>query len=133
MLGFGALARKVFGTPNDRKVKAVRPLVAKINALEAEYQALSDDGIKERTAAFKARIAATLDFIGGLAPAAFEGAEQRDMTFMAAGKERTLRGDLYLLHYAMPNFYFHVTTGYDILRHNGVEIGKRDFLGIVPT
>jgi hypothetical protein len=82
---------------------------------------------------FKARITATLDFIGGLAPAAFEGAEQRDMTFMAAGKERTLRGDLYLLHYAMPNFYFHVTTGYDILRHNGVEIGKRDYLGIVPA
>ena len=70
MLGFGALARKVFGTPNDRKVKAARPLVAKINALEAEYQALSDDGIKERTAAFKARIAAG-ESLDALLPEAF--------------------------------------------------------------
>ena len=56
MLGINTLAKKVFGTPNDRKIKAVRPLVAKINALEAEFEALSDDGIKEKTAEFKARI-----------------------------------------------------------------------------
>ncbi len=55
MLGLGTIARKVFGTPNDRKVKAVRPLVAQINALEPEFQKLSDDGIKERTEALKAR------------------------------------------------------------------------------
>ncbi|MDP2084363.1 MAG: preprotein translocase subunit SecA [Gemmobacter sp.] len=58
MLGFGILARKIFGTPNDRKVKSVRPLIARINALEPEFQALSDDGLKERTAALKARVAA---------------------------------------------------------------------------
>ena len=52
MLGLGTLARKVFGTPNDRKVKATRPLIARINALEAEYQALSDDEIKARTRSF---------------------------------------------------------------------------------
>ncbi len=52
MLGLGTLARKMFGTPNDRKVKSVRPLIAKINALEAEYQALSDDDIKARTRSF---------------------------------------------------------------------------------
>ncbi len=55
MLGFGALARKVFGTPNDRKVKSVRPLVAQINALEPEFAALSDDGIKEKTSALQKR------------------------------------------------------------------------------
>ena len=49
MLGIGTLAKKVFGTPNDRKVKAVRPLVDKINALEPEFQALSDDGLIEKT------------------------------------------------------------------------------------
>jgi preprotein translocase subunit SecA len=58
MLGFGALARKVFGTPNDRKIKAARPLVAKITALEPEFQKLSDAQIIERTAALKARVAA---------------------------------------------------------------------------
>ncbi len=57
MLGLGTLARKAFGTPNDRKVKATRPLVAKINALEPEFKALSDDGIKQKTAEFKERIA----------------------------------------------------------------------------
>jgi preprotein translocase subunit SecA len=55
MLGFGAIARKVFGTPNDRKVKSTRPLVAKINALEPEFAALTDDGIKERTQALAER------------------------------------------------------------------------------
>jgi preprotein translocase subunit SecA len=57
MLGLGTLAKKVFGTPNDRKVKATRPLVDRINALEPEFQALTDEGIKERTAALKARVA----------------------------------------------------------------------------
>ncbi|MDT8857682.1 preprotein translocase subunit SecA [Paracoccaceae bacterium Fryx2] len=55
MLGLGTLARKLFGTPNDRKVKSARPLVARINALEPEFQALSDDGIKEKTRALMAR------------------------------------------------------------------------------
>ena len=57
MLGLGTLAKKVFGTPNDRKVKSVRPLVDKINALEPEFHALSDDGIKVRTAELKERVA----------------------------------------------------------------------------
>jgi preprotein translocase subunit SecA len=49
MLGLGSIARKVFGTPNDRKVKSVRPLVAKINALEPEFQKLDDEGLKTKT------------------------------------------------------------------------------------
>ncbi|OYX41193.1 MAG: preprotein translocase subunit SecA [Rhodobacterales bacterium 32-67-9] len=57
MLGLGTIARKVFGTPNDRKVKSVRPLVEKINALEPEFHALTDEGIKERTEALRARVA----------------------------------------------------------------------------
>ena len=56
MLGFGTLAKKVFGTPNDRKVKATRPLIAKINALEEEYKALSDDGLRAKTEEFKKRL-----------------------------------------------------------------------------
>ncbi|KAJ57295.1 preprotein translocase subunit SecA [Actibacterium mucosum KCTC 23349] len=57
MLGIGTIAKKVFGTPNDRKIKSTRPLVAKINALEAEFEALSDEGLIEKTAAFKERVA----------------------------------------------------------------------------
>ncbi len=56
MLGFGTIAKKVFGTPNDRKIKATRPLVEKINALEPEFEKLSDAGIIEKTAEFKARL-----------------------------------------------------------------------------
>ncbi|WP_299735948.1 preprotein translocase subunit SecA [uncultured Roseobacter sp.] len=55
MLGIGTIAKKVFGTPNDRKVKATRPLIEKINALEPEFEKLSDDGIKEKTEAFRKR------------------------------------------------------------------------------
>ena len=57
MLGIGSLAKKVFGTPNDRKIKATKPIVARINALEPEFTALSDQGLKDKTAEFKARIA----------------------------------------------------------------------------
>ncbi|WP_194097695.1 preprotein translocase subunit SecA [Marivivens aquimaris] len=57
MLGFGTLAKKVFGTANDRQVKATRPIIAKINALEPEFEKLSDEGLKEKTAEFKERIA----------------------------------------------------------------------------
>ena len=71
MLGFGALTRKVFGTPNDRKVKSVRPLVAKINALEPEYAALSDDGIKAKTAEFQKRVQEGGETLDALLPEAF--------------------------------------------------------------
>jgi hypothetical protein len=77
----------------------------------------------------KTRVDNTLSFIAGLSESAFEGGEDRVVTLTMAGHERRMRGDVYLLHYAVPNFLFHVTTAYDILRHNGVEIGKRDFIG----
>ncbi|MEY3307790.1 MAG: hypothetical protein RLZZ413_1828 [Pseudomonadota bacterium] len=70
MLGLGTLARKVFGTPNDRKVKSVRPLVAQINALEPQFAALSDDGIIAKTAEFKARVAKG-ESLDALLPEAF--------------------------------------------------------------
>jgi preprotein translocase subunit SecA len=70
MLGLGTLARKVFGTPNDRKIKSVRPLVEKINALEPTFQALSDQDLKDKTAAFKARVAGG-ESLDALLPEAF--------------------------------------------------------------
>ncbi len=70
MLGLGTLAKKVFGTPNDRKVKSTRPLVDQINALEPQFQALSDDAIKEKTAELKAR-AANGESLDALLPEAF--------------------------------------------------------------
>ena len=71
MLGLGSLARKVFGTPNDRMVKAVRPLVAKINALEPQFAALSDEDIKAKTAAFKKRVQEGGETLEAILPEAF--------------------------------------------------------------
>ncbi|ESW61360.1 MAG: preprotein translocase subunit SecA [Rhodobacter sp. CACIA14H1] len=71
MLGLGTLARKVFGTPNDRKVKSVRPIVAKINALEPEFAALSDDGIKAKTAEFQKRVQEGGESLDDILPEAF--------------------------------------------------------------
>ncbi len=71
MLGFGALTRKLFGTPNDRLVKSVQPLVAKINALEAEFAALSDEGIKAKTAEFQARVQTGGESLDDILPEAF--------------------------------------------------------------
>jgi hypothetical protein len=77
-----------------------------------------------------ARIDRTVAFMAGIDRQAFEGAEERDVTLTSGGgKERLLNGQVYLLTTAYPNFYFHVTAAYAILRHVGVEIGKRDYLG----
>lgn len=71
MLGLGTLARKIFGTPNDRKVKSVRSLVARINDLEQEFQALSDEGIKQKTAEFQRRVQEGGESLDDLLPEAF--------------------------------------------------------------
>jgi hypothetical protein len=84
------------------------------------------------TAELKARIGRTVDFIKGIKPEAFIGAESRDITIKVGGNPVTLKGQPYLIHFALPNFYFHLTTAYAIMRHNGVELGKRDFMGKVP-
>ena len=70
MLGFGTIAKKVFGTPNDRKIKATRPIISKINELEPEFEKLSDEGLKEKTEEFRARIEAG-ESLDDLLPEAF--------------------------------------------------------------
>ena len=78
----------------------------------------------------KALIAKTLEFVRGVDAKKMEGMEDREITFpIGDNRTMTLKGSEYLLHFSMPNFYFHVTTAYDILRHNGLEIGKDDFMG----
>lgn len=79
----------------------------------------------------KARIARTIEFIEAIPPAAFDGAESRRVTITLRGEPRSFDALPYLLQQALPNFFFHVTTAYAILRHAGVGIGKRDFIGAV--
>lgn len=80
----------------------------------------------------KERIKKTVEFLKGLKPAQIDGSEAREISFPIGGKPRTFQGQAYLLHWALPNFFFHVTTAYALLRHNGVEVGKRDYLGANP-
>ena len=80
-------------------------------------------------AELKERIAKTIAFISTIPDAAFEGAEARTIAVKAGPRELTFVGQQYLSTYALPNFYFHMATAYNILRANGVEIGKVDFLG----
>jgi uncharacterized protein len=78
----------------------------------------------------QARIAKTLALIAAIPAASINGSEERVIvTSPGTARERTFAGQAYLLTYAIPHFFFHTTTAYDILRHNGVEIGKKDFIG----
>ena len=77
----------------------------------------------------RARIAKTVAFIEGVKASALDGSEGRQVVLKTGGREVTFTGLDYLLGFAQPNFYFHVTTAYNILRHNGVPLAKKDFLG----
>ena len=77
----------------------------------------------------RARIDKTTDYLASVPEAAFEGAAERTVTVKSRGGELSSPGKEYLLTFAVPNFYFHLTTAYAILRHNGVPVGKLDFLG----
>jgi hypothetical protein len=78
----------------------------------------------------QALISQTLDFINSIAPEQIDGQEQREIiTRPGTPKERRFNGQAYLLSYGLPQFFFHVTTAYAILRHNGVELGKKDYMG----
>lgn len=77
----------------------------------------------------KARIAKTIAYVKSIKPDAIDGSEAREITFPVGGKPTTFKGQDYLVNFALPNFYFHATTAYAILRHCGVGIGKGNFLG----
>ena len=84
---------------------------------------------EETFAELKARIAKTIAFIETIKPAQIDGGEDKNIHLKLGSREIDWKGMQYLLGYALPNFYFHVVTTYDILRHNGVEVAKRDYIG----
>jgi hypothetical protein len=93
----------------------------------AEPPAMEDN---EKTLAdLIARVQKTIDYVKPFTAAQVDGSEARSITRPVRGQPKTFTGINYLLQYALPNFYFHMATAYGILRHNGVEIGKSDFLG----
>jgi uncharacterized protein len=81
----------------------------------------------------QSRLDKTIDFLKGLRPEQLDGKEDSQVTIGAGAQQRSFRAQVYLYHFAMPNFYFHTTTAYNILRSLGIEIGKRDFMGPMPS
>jgi hypothetical protein len=77
----------------------------------------------------QARVAKTVDYLQSVDRALVDGFEDRPVTMKARGNELSFTAQRYLLQFALPNFFFHVTTAYDVLRHSGVPLGKMDYLG----
>lgn len=87
------------------------------------------DDVEHDFAGLQARLEKTLAFLDSVPREAIDAGAERDITIGTGANQRQFKGQAYLLHYALPNFYFHAATAYDILRHNGLDIGKRDFVG----
>ncbi|MFY2763715.1 DUF1993 domain-containing protein [Arenimonas sp. MALMAid1274] len=116
--------------PLVRQVQIAADFAKSVSARLAGAEVPSWEDSETTFAQLQARITRTLDFIAALDPAAFEGAQSREIVLRpGTPKEKKLSGQAYLLNYGLPQFFFHVTTTYALLRHGGVEIGKRDFMG----
>lgn len=100
-------------------------VVARLAGIDAPVYEDDENTIAD----LKARIAKTIAFIESVAAAQIDGTEDKAIVTKRGDKETHYAGMQFLLGHAIPNFYFHVTTTYNILRHNGVEIGKRDYIG----
>lgn len=90
------------------------------------------DDVEQSFPELKARLARTCEFIRSFRPDQIDGSEARDVVIRISGNPVSMKGQQYLIHFALPNFFFHATTTYAILRQAGVELGKRDFVGKVP-
>jgi hypothetical protein len=115
------LLRQVQVATDFAKSVAARLAGVEVPKLEETEQGFAD---------LQARIATVLAFIEGLDPAKFDGAATREIVSQAGTpKEKRFTGQSYLLNYGLPHFFFHTTTAYSILRHNGVDVGKKDYIG----
>jgi uncharacterized protein len=112
-----------------RQVQAACDAAKYAAAYLSDQKAPSHPDTEKTVSELRARIQTCVAYLDGFAAAAFAGAEQRRVA-PAWMEGNAVRGDQYLTRIAVPNFYFHVTTAYDILRHNGIELGKRDFIGV---
>lgn len=113
-----------------RQVQIAADFAKSVSSRLAGIEVPAYDDNEQTFAELHTRIQKTLAFIGELTPAQIDGSESLEIVLRpGTPKEKKLTGQTYLLQYGLPQFFFHVTTAYDILRHNGVEIGKRDFMG----
>lgn len=116
--------------PLVRQVQIACDFAKGVSARLASAEVPSFEDTERTFDELQARIARTREFIDGLDAGAFDGSESREVVLRpGTPKERRLDGHAYLLHYGLPQFFFHVTTAYALLRHGGVAIGKKDYMG----
>jgi hypothetical protein len=116
--------------PLSRQIQLACDFAAKGCARLSQSEVPSTPDTEKTFAELRQRIAKTVDYVKTFKPAQFEGADARDITFPTGpNSTTTLKGQDFVNRFSFPNFYFHAAIAHGILRHNGVEIGKRDFLG----
>ena len=114
--------------PFVRQIQIAADLAKGAAARLAGVEVPKHDDTEKTFADLKARITNTATFVESIQPSDIDGSEGRDITLTLGEHTLNFKGQPYLLHFVLPNFYFHCTTAYDILRHCGVELGKRDFI-----
>lgn len=116
--------------PLTRQVQIATDFAKGVTARLAGVDVPAYEDTEQSFADLHARITKTLAFIDSIKPVQVDGSEEREVTIQAGTpREKKFAGQAYLLHYGLPQFFFHVTAAYSILRHNGIEIGKRDYIG----
>jgi hypothetical protein len=116
--------------PLIRQVQIATDFAKSVSARLAGVDVPAYDDNEQSFTELQGRIGKTLSFIESLTPEQFEGSETREIVLRpGTPKEKKMVGHTYLSNYGLPQFFFHVTTAYAILRHNGLEVGKGDFMG----
>ena len=118
--------------PMARQVQEATKHAARVSSHLAGVEMPALPNAETTIPELKARIGKTVDFLKSLKPSQIDGSENKEIKIKGSSGERTYTGQLLLLGHSLPNFYFHCTTAYDLLRHAGVDLGKRDFMGTPP-
>lgn len=116
--------------PLTRQIQSASDFAAKTCARLAGVEVPTYPDEEKSFADLKKRIETASSYVKGFSEKQFEGAATREIVVQAGPRTLNFNGATFLASFALPNFFFHATTAYDILRHNGVEVGKRDFLGM---
>jgi hypothetical protein len=117
--------------PLARQIQLVCDFAAKGCARLTHSEVPSSPDTEKTFDELRQRLAKTIDYVKAFKPAQFDGADTKDVTFPAGpNNSLTMKGQQFLSAFSFPNFYFHAAIAHGILRHNGVDIGKRDFLGV---
>lgn len=116
--------------PFTRQVQIACDFAKSVSARLANVDVPTHEDTEQTFEELQARIAKVLTFISSLNPAHFEGSAEREIVLRpGTPKEKRMLGQTYLLHYGIPQFFFHIMTAYALLRHSGVDIGKQDYMG----